>query len=97
MLIKTLQPGSLANFPSFHKKADGHLGSSALRLVSRSPEEVTHEGDVVRGVSHAWQSLVRGDLLVGRQRNHLLHLHKQQRLGPLLTFILTFIKAPTAK
>lgn len=42
------------------------------------PAQVTDQGDVVGGVSHAGQSLVGGDLLVAGQRNYLLHLHKQQ-------------------
>lgn len=39
------------------------------------PPEVTNQSDVVRGVSHAGQSLVGGDLLEAGQRDHLLHLH----------------------
>lgn len=39
-----------------------------------APAQVTHQSDVVRGVGHARQGLVGGDLLVRRQRDHLLHL-----------------------
>lgn len=39
------------------------------------PPEVTNQSDVVRGVSHAGQSLIGGDLLEAGQRDHLLHLH----------------------
>lgn len=45
------------------------------------PSQVTDEGDVVRGVSHAGQGLVGGDLLVAGQRNHLLHLHTHKAVG----------------
>lgn len=71
----------------FQKERE-HLGSSASWQASRIPEEVTHECNVIRGVSHARQSLVGGNLLVGWERHHLLHLHtstKQQRLGLLST------------
>lgn len=44
------------------------------------PAQVTDQGDVVRGVSHAGQSLIGSDLLVGGQRNHLLHLHAHKRM-----------------